>query len=335
MGQPAHRRLPGCRRILGTMIGVTILRMVSGRVMLLFVASLIIFAAMNLLPGDPATVMLGLDASPESLLALHHQLGLDTPLPARYAHWISGFLHGDLGRSYIYDVPVSSLIVERLQSSLPLIFLAMLLSLGAGIPIGVIAAANRGKALDLGLMGVLQLFKSIPDFWLAMMMTFLFSLILHWLPASGFPGWENGFFPAIRALILPAIALAIPQAAITARFMRSSLIETLSQDFIRTARAQGYSRRGTLWRIALPNALIPVLTLAGIQLPVLVTGSIIVESVFSLPGCGKLLLEAVNQRDIPIVQNLVMMIVTGVMVLNLLMAALVRWLDPRLGEECS
>ncbi|GBR48512.1 ABC transporter permease [Gluconobacter roseus] len=317
------------------MIGVTILRMVSGRVMLLFVASLIIFAAMNLLPGDPATVMLGLDASPESLLALHHQLGLDTPLPARYAHWISGFLHGDLGRSYIYDVPVSSLIVERLQSSLPLIFLAMLLSLGAGIPIGVIAAANRGKALDLGLMGVLQLFKSIPDFWLAMMMTFLFSLILHWLPASGFPGWENGFFPAIRALILPAIALAIPQAAITARFMRSSLIETLSQDFIRTARAQGYSRRGTLWRIALPNALIPVLTLAGIQLPVLVTGSIIVESVFSLPGCGKLLLEAVNQRDIPIVQNLVMMIVTGVMVLNLLMAALVRWLDPRLGEECS
>ncbi|MBF0859885.1 ABC transporter permease [Gluconobacter sp. LMG 31484] len=317
------------------MIGVTILRMVSGRVVLLFVGSLIIFAAMNLLPGDPATVMLGLDASPESLLALHHQLGLDTPLPARYAHWISGFLHGDLGRSYIYDVPVSSLIVERLQSSLPLIFLAMLLSLGAGIPIGVIAAANRGKALDLGLMGMLQLFKSIPDFWLAMMMTFLFSLTLHWLPASGFPGWENGFFPAIRALILPAIALAIPQAAITARFMRSSLIETLSQDFIRTARAQGYSRRSALWRIALPNALIPVLTLAGIQLPVLVTGSIIVESVFSLPGCGKLLLEAVNQRDIPVVQNLVMMIVTAIMVLNVLMAALVRWLDPRLGEECS
>lgn len=317
------------------MIGVTILRMVSGRVMLLFVASLIIFAAMNLLPGDPATVMLGLDASPESILALHHQLGLDTPLPARYAHWVSGFLHGDLGQSYIYDVPVSSLIIERLQSSLPLIFLAMLLSLGAGIPIGVIAAANRGKALDLGLMGMLQLFKSIPDFWLAMMMTFLFSLTLHWLPASGFPGWEDGFFPAVRALILPAIALAIPQAAITARFMRSSLIETLSQDFIRTARAQGYSRRGALWRIALPNALIPVLTLAGIQLPVLVTGSIIVESVFSLPGCGKLLLEAVNQRDIPVVQNLVMMIVTGVMVLSVLMAALVRWLDRRLGEECS
>ncbi|WP_408873503.1 ABC transporter permease [Gluconobacter roseus] len=317
------------------MTGVIILRMISGRVVLLFVASLIIFAAMNLLPGDPATVMLGLDASPESILALHHQLGLDTPLPARYAHWVSGFLHGDLGRSYIYDVPVSSLIIERLQSSLPLIFLAMLLSLGAGIPIGVIAAANRGKALDLGLMGMLQLFKSIPDFWLAMMMTFLFSLTLHWLPASGFPGWENGFFPAIRALILPAIALAIPQAAITARFMRSSLIETLSQDFIRTARAQGYSRRDALWRIALPNALIPVLTLAGIQLPVLVTGSIIVESVFSLPGCGKLLLEAVNQRDIPVVQNLVMMIVTGVMVLNVLMAALVSWLDPRLGEERS
>ncbi|MBS1102950.1 ABC transporter permease [Gluconobacter sp. Dm-62] len=315
------------------MTGMDIFRIPVERLLLLIVASLVIFAAMNLLPGDPAAVMLGLDASPESLTALHHQLGLELSLPSRYAHWINAFLHGDLGRSYIYDVPVSRLIGERLQSSLPLILLAMLLSLGTGIPLGTMAAANRGTALDNGLMGVIQLFKSIPDFWLAMMMTFLFSLTLHWLPSSGFPGWGEGIAPALRALTLPAIALAIPQAAITARFMRSSLIETLSQDFIRTARAQGYSRGGVLWRIALPNALIPVLTLAGIQLPVLVTGTIIVESVFSLPGCGKLLLEAVNQRDIPVVQNLVMLIVTAVMILNVLMTALVRWLDPRLGTE--
>ncbi|MFT8808787.1 ABC transporter permease [Gluconobacter sp.] len=314
---------------------MVVLRMLFDRLVLLTVASLVIFAAMNLLPGDPALVMLGLDASPESLAALHHQLGLDTSLPERYAHWICGFVRGDLGRSSIYDVPVSSLISERLQSSLPLILLAMLLSLGAGIPIGAIAAANRRKVLDTGLMGMVQLFKSVPDFWLAMMMTFLFSLSLHWLPSSGFPGWQEGFFPAIRALVLPATALAIPQAAITARFMRSSLIETLAQDFIRTARAQGYSRQAILWRIALPNALIPVLTLAAIQFPVLVTGTIIAESVFSLPGCGKLLLDAVNQRDIPVVQNLVMLIVTTVMVLNALMAVLVQWLDPRLGEERS
>ncbi len=303
------------------------------RLLLLIVASLVIFAAMNLLPGDPASVMLGLDASPESLAALHHRLGLDTSLPARYAQWISSFVQGNLGRSYIYDVPVSSLIGERLQSSLPLILLAMLLSLGAGIPLGMIAAANRGKMPDIGLMAMLQLLKSIPDFWLAMMMTFLFSLTLHWLPASGFPGWNHGVFTGLRALVLPAVALAVPQAAITARFMRSSLIETLSQDFIRTARAQGYSRSGILWRIALPNALIPVLTLAGIQLPVLITGSIIVESVFSLPGCGRLLLEAVSQRDLPVVQNLVMLIVTTVMILGFLLAALVSFLDPRLGEE--
>ncbi|MFT8980009.1 ABC transporter permease [Gluconobacter oxydans] len=317
------------------MTGMDIFRIPLERLVLLVVASLVIFAAMNLLPGDPAAVMLGLDASPESLAALHQKLGLESSLPARYAHWISAFIRGDLGQSYIYDVPVRSLIGERLQSSLPLILLAMLLSLGAGIPLGVMAAAKRGTLLDMVLMGFLQLFKAIPDFWLAMMMTFLFSLTLHWLPSSGFPGWHDGALPALRALTLPAIALAIPQAAITARFMRSSLIETLSQDFIRTARAQGYSRRGVLWRIALPNALIPVLTLAGIQLPVLVTGTIIVESVFSLPGCGKLLLEAVNQRDIPVVQNLVMLIVASVMVLNVLMAVLVRWLDPRLEADPS
>ncbi|KXV48507.1 peptide ABC transporter [Gluconobacter albidus] len=315
------------------MTGMNALHLAFQRLLLLIVASLVIFAAMNLLPGDPASVMLGLDASPESLAALHHQLGLDTSLPARYAQWISSFVQGNLGRSYIYDVPVSSLIGERLQSSLPLILLAMLLSLGAGIPLGMTAAANRGKMPDIGLTAMLQLLKSIPDFWLAMMMTFLFSLTLHWLPASGFPGWDHGFLPGLRALVLPAVALAVPQAAITARFMRSSLIGTLSQDFIRTARAQGYSRPGILWRIALPNALIPVLTLAGIQLPVLITGSIIVESVFSLPGCGKLLLEAVNQRDLPVVQNLVMLIVTAVIILGFLLAALVRVLDPRLEEE--
>ena len=137
----------------------------------------------------------------------------------------------------------------------------------------------------------------------------------------------------MRALFLPTVALAIPQAAITARFMRSSLIDVLNQDFIRTARAQGYSRKGVLWKVAIPNALIPVLTLIGIQLPVLVTGAIIVESVFNIPGCGKLLLEAVNQRDIPVVQNLVMLIVAGVLLLNLALSIVVRWLDPRLAGE--
>ncbi|GBR71959.1 ABC transporter permease [Gluconobacter kanchanaburiensis] len=315
------------------MTGQVFLRFLSGRMLLLLSASLIIFLAMNLLPGDPAAIMLGLDADPASVLALHHQLGLDRPLAARYLHWIGDYVHGNFGRSSIYDVPVSSLITERLQASLPLVLSALALALGTGIPAGLMAAANRGRMMDTALMGLLQFLKSVPDFWLAMMMTFVFSITLHWLPSSGFPGWQEGIAPAVRALALPAVALAIPQAAITARFMRSSLIDILAQDFVRTARAQGYSRRAVLWRIALPNALIPVLTLAGIQFPVLITGSIIVESVFNFPGCGKLLLEAVNQRDIPVVQNLVMMIVTGVIVLNVLVTAAVRWLDPRLEGE--
>lgn len=302
-----------------------------GRLAVLAVASVIVFALLTVLPGDPATVMLGLDASPESIAALHHQLGLDAAPASRYFRWISGLFHGNLGTSYVYDVPVSGLILERFQSTLPLIIFATGLALLIGLPVGSVAATNRGKRLDLMLMVLLQFLKSIPDFWLAMMMTFLFSLTLHWFPAGGFSGWNHGVFSGLRALTLPALALAIPQAAIIARFMRSSLIDTLGQDFIRTARAQGYSRQGVLWRIAIPNAVIPVLTLVGIQLPVLVTGSIIVENVFNIPGCGKLLLEAVNQRDIPVVQNLVMLIVAGVLVLNLCLSVIIHWLDPRLA----
>ena len=306
---------------------------ISGRLVVLAVASVIVFALLNLLPGDPATVMLGLDASPDSIAALHHQLGLDASPATRYLRWISGLLHGEAGTSYAYDVPVRGLILERFQSTLPLILLATGLALLIGLPTGAIAATHRGKGLDLAVMATLQFLKSIPDFWLAMMMTLLFSLTLHWFPAGGFTGWNAGLFNGLRALFLPTVALAIPQAAITARFMRSSLIDVLNQDFIRTARAQGYSRTAVLWKVAIPNALIPVLTLIGIQLPVLVTGAIIVESVFNIPGCGKLLLEAVNQRDIPVVQNLVMLIVAGVLLLNLALSIIVRWLDPRLAGE--
>ncbi|WP_249194834.1 ABC transporter permease [Gluconobacter cerinus] len=308
---------------------------ISGRLVVLAVASVIVFALLNLLPGDPATVMLGLDASPDSIAALHHQLGLDASPATRYVRWISGLLHGEAGTSYAYDVPVRGLILERFQSTLPLILLATGLALLIGLPTGAIAATHRGKGLDLAVMATLQFLKSIPDFWLTMMMTLLFSLTLHWFPAGGFTGWNAGFFTGLRALFLPTVALAIPQAAITARFMRSSLIDVLNQDFIRTARAQGYSHKSVLWKVAIPNAFIPVLTLIGIQLPVLVTGAIIVESVFNIPGCGKLLLEAVNQRDIPVVQNLVMLIVAGVLLLNLALSIVVRWLDPRLAGESA
>lgn len=300
--------------------------------LVLVVASITVFVLLNLLPGDPATVMLGLDAQPESIAALHRQLGLDAPLITRYLHWVGGLFTGHFGTSYTYDVPVWGLIKERFQSTLPLITLALSLSLLVGLPIGAIAAAHRGRPLDLAVMSVIQTLKAIPDFWLAMMMTLLFSLTLHWFPASGFPGWHSGLLKGLRALCLPAVALAVPQAAITARFMRSSLIEVLSQDYIRTARAQGYSKSAVLWRVAMPNAFIPILTLIGIQLPVLVTGAIIVESVFNIPGCGQLLLEAVNQRDIPIVQNLVILIVAGVLLMNLILKRIVNWLDPRLTE---
>lgn len=311
------------------------LRIVFERFLVLLAASVIVFVLLNLLPGDPATVMLGLDAQPESIAALHRQLGLDSSLTVRYLRWIGGLCTGHAGNSYIYDVPVWQLISERFQSTLPLIAFATGLSLVVGLPVGAVAATNRGSFLDLTVMSTLQTLKSIPDFWLAMMMTLLFSLTLHWFPASGFLGWKHGILDGLKALFLPAVALAIPQAAITARFMRSSLIDTLSQDYIRTARAQGYGTSAVLWRVAMPNAFLPILTLIGIQIPVLVTGAIIVESIFNIPGCGQLLLEAVNQRDIPIVQNLVILIVAGVLLMYLALTAIVGWLDPRLAETGS
>ena len=296
----------------------------------LIVASLVIFACIEIVPGDPASFMLGINAQPDTIQALRVELGLDQSLAQRYLGWVGGLLGGDMGTSYTYRTPVSDIVSDRLQVSLPLALYALTLTVVVAFPVGILAAARRGSVTDITVMGTTQLGVAIPNFWFAILMVILFAINLRWFSAGGFPGWDAGIFPAIKALTLPAIALALPQASILARVMRSSLLDTLSEDYMRTARAKGLTRRQVLWRHALRNAMIPVLTIIGLQFSFLLAGAIIIENVFFLPGLGRLVFQAITQRDLIVVESVVMLLVFAVILLNFFVDIAYAWVDPRL-----
>jgi peptide/nickel transport system permease protein len=296
----------------------------------MFVASIVVFAVLEVLPGDPAQLMLGLNATPEALAALREQMGIDQPLVWRYFDWIGGMLTLDFGRSFTYSVPVIDLVRERLVVSLPLALMALVLSTAIAIPVGIFSAERRGRASDALTMGVAQLGVAIPNFWFALILIYVFAVWLRAVPAGGFPGWSAGIWPATKALILPAVALALPQAAILARVTRSALLEVLNEDYIRTARAKGMPRRAVLWRHALRNAMIPVLTILGLQFAFLLAGTIIIENVFYLPGLGRLVFQAITQRDLIVVESVVMLLVAAVIAVNILVDISYAIVDPRL-----
>ena len=299
----------------------------------LAVASLVIFFVIEIIPGDPASFMLGLNASPETVASLKAELGLDqTPL-IRYFDWVSGLVVGDFGISYTYKVPISELVVDRIQVSLPLALYALLLSTAIAFPVGLIAASKRGGTADFGIMGFTQLGIAVPNFWFAMLLVLFFAINLRWFSAGGFSGWDAGFWYGIKSLTLPAIALALTQASILARVMRSALIDTLSQDYIRTARAKGLSQRRVLIKHALRNAMIPVLTILGLQFSFLLAGAIIIENVFFLPGLGRLIFQAIIQRDLIVVESVVMLMVFAVIVVNFLVDLTYAIVDPRLRRS--
>ena len=227
-------------------------------------------------------------------------------------------------------MPVIDLITERAVVSLPLALMALALSTVIAIPVGVFAAARRGRAADTLAMGAAQFGVAVPNFWFALLLVYVFAVWLRLVPAGGFPGWSAGLWPALKALILPAVALALPQAAILARVTRSALLEVLGEDFIRTARAKGLPQRTVLWRHALRNAMIPVLTILGLQFAFLLAGTIIIENVFYLPGLGRLVFQAITQRDLIVVESVVMLLVATVIVVNLLVDLSYALVDPRL-----
>ncbi len=301
-----------------------------GLVVTLIATSVVVFLVMDVLPGDPAAIILGTGAREDTLAALRAELGLDRPAVVRYFAWAGGFLVGDMGASYTYGRPVAALIAERLVITVPLAILAMGLSVAVALPMGVIAAAERGRSADLAVMGATQLGVAVPNFWFAMMLVLAFAVALPWFPAGGFPGWEAGVGVALNALLLPALALALPQAAILARVTRSAVIDTLEEDYVRTARAKGLTRTAALWRHAVVNALIPVVTLMGLQFAFLIAGTIVIEQVFYLPGLGRLLFQAISQRDLVVVQAVVVLVAASVVLVNFLVDLLYLAIDPRL-----
>ncbi|WP_299787729.1 ABC transporter permease [uncultured Marivita sp.] len=311
------------------MLGYFVKRLVS-LVISLIVASAVIFSVVEIAPGDPASFMLGINAQPDTVAALRTELGLDQSKLDRYLSWVGGMLTGDFGTSYTYRAPVAQMIADRLWVSLPLALYALTLSTLIAFPAGIFAAARRGGAGDLAVTGATQLGVAIPNFWFAMMLVLIFAINLRWFSAGGFPGWDAGFWTGMKALTLPAIALALPQAAILTRVMRSSLLDILGEDFIRTACAKGLSSRQALWRHGLRNALIPVLTIIGLQFAFLLAGAIIIEQVFFLPGLGRLIFQAITQRDLIVVESVVMLLVFAVILVNFLVDLAYAAVDPRL-----
>jgi peptide/nickel transport system permease protein len=298
-------------------------------VLSLIAASIVIFLVLEVVPGDPAQFMLGLNATPEAVANLRQTLGLDGPLLERYFTWVLGLLRGDFGISYTYKVPVSGLIADRIWISLPLAIYALALSTLIAFPVGILAAVRRNSTADVSIMGATQVGLAVPNFWFAMLLVLLFSITLRWFSAGGFPGWQDPLM-ALKALSLPAIALALPQASILARVMRSSLLDTLGEDYIRSARAKGLSQGQTLWRHALRNALIPVLTIIGLQFSFLLAGAIIIENVFFLPGLGRLVFQGITSRDLIVVKSVVMLLVFAVILVTFLVDVTYALVDPRL-----
>nr|WP_295982620.1 ABC transporter permease [uncultured Agrobacterium sp.] len=311
------------------MLAVLIRRLVS-LVITLFAVSLIIYVVMGLLPGDPAAIMLGTSASPDTLAALQKQMGLDQPLPLRYLHWLAGVFRGDLGESYTYGVPVAGLIVERLAVTLPLALLAVCLSVAIAIPLGVAAARNRNGALDFAAGLFSHVGIAVPGFWVGLLLIIVFSTTLGWMPSGGFPGWTPSFSAGLVALVLPAIALALSQAGVLTRVCRSAVLEVMNEDFVRTARAKGLSERVALWRHAVPNAMIPVVTMIGLQFTFLIAGAVLVENVFNLPGLGRLAYQALTQRDIVVMQSVVLFFSALVIIMNFVVDIAYLFIDPRL-----
>ncbi|MDG1708123.1 MAG: ABC transporter permease [Emcibacteraceae bacterium] len=298
----------------------------------LLVATVVIFIMIEVVPGDPAAFMMGLSGSTEAADALREELGLNMSTWDRYFNWIGGMFRGDFGISYTYRVPVSELVVDRMMVSVPLTIYALLLSTAIAIPVGVISASKRGSKLDTGLMGAAQFGVAIPNFWFAILLVLIFSATLKWFSAGGFPGWDAGFFVALKSLTLPAISLALPQAAILSRVMRSSVLEVMNEDYIRTARAKGLTKRQALMRHGLRNAMIPVLTILGLQFSFLLAGGIIIESIFSLPGLGRLVFQSISQRDLIVVKSIVTLLVMAVVMITFLVDVAYAWVDPRLRE---
>ena len=307
-----------------------LLRKLLSATVTLAIVSLLIFSVFQILPGNPATIILGVDADPLQVQALSDELGLDRPPVERYAHWVAGLLSGDLGQSVRYQVPVFELIKKSLPVTASLAALALLFTVVLSVPVAIYLARNNNKKLPTLISSLMQLGIAIPSFWLAIMLIMVFAVSLRWLPSGDFIPFSQSVAGAVRSLILPAAAISVGTTAVVIRYLKNTMLDQMSMDYIRTARSKGLSRNETLYRHVLKNAILPAITMLGIIAVEVMSGAIIVENVFNLPGIGRLIISGVGNRDFPLVQGLVFYLALTVVIVNFCVDLLYAAVDPRI-----
>ena len=305
----------------------------AGRVLalapVLLVVAVMVFLIARFTPGDPIRVLLGEDARPEQVQALRELHGLDAPLPVQFGLWISRALRGDLGRSLYNRMPVTRTIWQHVGPTVMLSLLALAVALAIGIPIGIASAVYRNSWLDQASLTLVMLGAAVPSFWLGLTLIVVFAVNLGWLPSSGFRPPDEGLWRSLRHLILPAFALGVPNSALIIRFVRGSLLDVIATDYVRTARAKGLAERAVIFRHALRNALVPILTVVGLTFAALMGGAVVTETVFSIPGIGQLVVQSVLRRDYPVIQGVTLIVAASYVLINLLVDVLYLVVDPR------
>jgi peptide/nickel transport system permease protein len=307
-----------------------ILRRIVATLPVMAIVALFVFSLLHLAPGDPAVVIAGDQASPADVEHIRQSLGLDRPFLVQFGIWLWGILHGDLGTSIFTDLPVASLIAQRIEPTLSLMAITLVLSVLVAVPLGVVAAWKAGSWVDRTIMAFAVFGFSVPVFVVGYLLAYVFALQFEWLPVQGYTPLAEGFWPWLQNLILPAVALGCVYIALIARITRASMLEVLQQDYIRTARAKGLGQRNILFVHALKNAAVPIVTVIGIGIALLIGGAVVTESVFAIPGLGRLTIDAILRRDYPVIQGIVLMFSFLYVLVNLVVDLIYTLVDPRI-----
>ena len=307
-----------------------VLKKLFALIITLFIVSLLAFLAFQIIPGDPTTKMLGTEATPEAIQALREQLGLDRPVLLRYWHWLTAFLRGDMGTSYSYNMPVAEMLADKLGITALLTLMSFVFTVALSIPLGILAGSVKHEAVDRVVTAADQIVMSVPAFFIGILACFLFGIVFRWFVPGNFVSYSESWSKCLIYLIFPALSIAIPRIAMTVKMLRGSILSELGQDYVRTARSRGNSRRAVLSRHVVRNALIPVITFLAVSMAEIMTGSIIIEQVFTIPGIGRLLLASINNRDFPVVQAIVVILAAWIVIVNFVADLINQLVDPRL-----
>ncbi|WP_019152659.1 ABC transporter permease [Robertmurraya massiliosenegalensis] len=306
-----------------------IIKRILSLIPVLFVVSIIVFLIIHLTPGDPATTMLGDEASTEKIQELREQLGLNLPLYQQYVNWLLGVFQGDLGTSYFMRDPVTVAIITHLGPTVSLTIIAQIIALFIAIPVGIFAAKRRGTASDQTVMGFSLLAMSVPNFLLSLLLMLLIGVVLQWLPVAGYAPLQSGLWSHLQYLIMPGIALGAIQAALIARITRSSMLEVLNNSYIKSARAKGVKEKQIIYKHAFKNAFLPILTVIGQTFGGLIAGAVVAETIFNIPGIGQLTINSIERRDYPMIQGVIFFVAMAYVVINLVVDLLYGMIDPR------